>query len=165
MCDLEWLPSSWECFASPESRRKGSGDRLPHAQAPANTRAAFAGPSCQFSHPCGVTFVKAKSYEGVTSNKRPKEILGLDVDIKNRTVIVLEDIIDTGITISEIVDRLMEKEPLKIKVATLFFKRDVFNKKVNIDYIGIEIPDDFVVGFGMDYNGLGRNLKDVYTIN
>ena len=118
----------------------------------------------RFEHPCNVSFVKLRSYDGLTSNNKPKELIGLNTDLKGRSVVIIEDIVDTGITISNIIEKIKEQEPKSIAVATLFFKPGVFNKKVNIDYIGIPIPDDFIVGFGMDYRELGRNLKEIYTI-
>ncbi|NQY67263.1 MAG: hypoxanthine phosphoribosyltransferase [Flavobacteriales bacterium] len=118
----------------------------------------------QLNLECTISFIRLKSYDGTHSNKSPKEMLGLDVDIKNKEVVVLEDIVDSGTTIEKIVTELNKEPSCNVKVASLFFKPEVYNKEINIDYIGVEIPDDFIVGFGMDYRELGRNLKDIYTI-
>lgn len=111
-----------------------------------------------------ISFIKLASYAGMDSTGEVKQLLGLSEDIKDRTVIILEDIIDTGNTLSKIYDTF-EKLPVKeLKLATLFFKPDVFTKALHIDYIAISIPDKFIVGYGLDYDGLGRNLKDIYQI-
>jgi len=113
---------------------------------------------------CEISFVKLASYEGTTSTGEVSELVGLTENLTNRTVVILEDIIDTGNTLSKIYD-IFEKEPVKqLKLATLFFKPDVFKKALQIDYIGLSIPDRFIVGYGLDYNGLGRNLKDIYEL-
>lgn len=113
---------------------------------------------------CEVTFVKLASYEGTNSTGQVNELVGLNQDLTGRTVVILEDIIDTGNTLVKIYD-IFEKLPIKqLKLATLFFKPDVFKKALPIDYIGISIPDRFIVGYGLDYDGLGRNLKDIYEL-
>lgn len=113
---------------------------------------------------CEVSFVKLTSYEGENSTGQVHELVGLSEDLTNRTVVILEDIIDTGNTLAKIYD-IFEHLPIKqLKLATLFFKPDVFKKSLHIDYIGISIPDKFIVGYGLDYDGLGRNLKSIYQI-
>jgi adenylate kinase len=113
---------------------------------------------------CEVSFVKLASYEGDNSTGNAKQLVGLNEDLEGRTVIVLEDIIDTGNTLEEIYRIFKNRKLKQLKIATLFFKPDVFKKELAIDYIGIPIPDKFIVGYGLDYNGLGRNLKDIYQI-
>ncbi|MDR2009333.1 MAG: hypoxanthine phosphoribosyltransferase [Bacteroidales bacterium] len=113
---------------------------------------------------CEISFLKLASYEGVSSSGNIKRLIGLNEDIKNRTVIILEDIIDTGITIEHIVKQLKGYEPAEILIATLLYKPEAYNKKYKIDYCCFEIPNDFIVGFGLDYNGNGRNLKHIYKI-
>src|SRR5690554_5493739 len=109
-----------------------------------------------------ICFIKLASYEGETRNE-VQEIIGLCVDIKNRDVILVEDIVDTGNTLKFILDQVKEKEPASISICTLLLKpKKLQHQFKNIAYVGFEIPDDFVVGYGMDYNGLGRNLKDIY---
>ena len=111
-----------------------------------------------------ISFVKLASYEGVNSSGKVNELVGLSEDLTNKTVVILEDIIDTGNTLAKIYD-IFEDLPIKqLKLATLFFKPDVFKKALHIDYIGMPIPDRFIVGYGLDYDGLGRNLKDIYQL-
>lgn len=114
--------------------------------------------------PCQITFLKLASYQGTSSTGTVKRLIGINEDIKNKTVIILEDIIDTGNTLESIIKQLRGYEPAEIKVATLLFKPDAYEKDIHIDYVGIDIPNDFIVGYGLDYDGYGRNLKDIYTI-
>lgn len=117
-----------------------------------------------FPYPCEVSFIKLNSYKGTQSSGEITELIGLQEDLTNRNVIILEDIIDTGTTLQKIYD-LFKNIPLKsLKIASLFFKPDVFKKELHIDYIGITIPDEFIVGYGLDYNNQGRNLKSIYKI-
>jgi adenylate kinase len=92
-----------------------------------------------------------------------RELIGLNESLEGKTVVILEDIIDSGNTIEEIVDKIKEKDPLEIRIASLLVKPDAFKKDFVIDFIGLEIPNDFIVGYGLDYNGLGRNLTAIYT--
>ena len=114
--------------------------------------------------PCTISFLKLASYQGTASTGKVKRLIGINEDIKDKTVIVLEDIIDTGITMEQIKKQLIGYEPKKIVVATLFFKPDAYRTNDHIDYIGVEIPNDFIVGFGLDYDGYGRNLTNVYKL-
>lgn len=114
--------------------------------------------------PCEISFVKLSSYQGTQSTENIKTILGLNEDIKGRTVVILEDIIDTGHTIEDMVNGLLEKEPAELYIGTLLFKPNAYKKNLKIHYIGIEIPNDFIVGYGLDYDGFGRNLADIYKI-
>ena len=113
---------------------------------------------------CEVSFVKLSSYENTNSTGTVKQLVGLNENIEGRTVVILEDIIDTGATLEEIYTIFRDKKLKKLKIATLFFKPDVFRKGLHIDYIGISIPDKFIVGYGLDYNGLGRNLASIYQL-
>jgi hypoxanthine phosphoribosyltransferase len=113
---------------------------------------------------CEVDFVKVASYEGTESSHEVNKLIGLNKNLEGRTVVIVEDIVDTGTTIEQLKIALKKQNPKILKVATLFLKPDVYKKEVKLDYVGIRIPNNFVVGFGMDYNGLGRNLKDVYQI-
>src|SRR5690606_18067889 len=113
---------------------------------------------------CEVTFIKLASYEGVKSTEDIQRLIGLTQNLKGRTVIVLEDIIDTGNTLAE-VHRIFKNENVKsLKIATLFYKPEAYKKDFKIHYIGIKIPNKFIVGYGLDYDGLGRNLPEVYQI-
>ena len=113
---------------------------------------------------CEVSFVKMASYEGTKSTNEVKELIGLNQNLEGRTVVIVEDIVDTGNTIEELKAILKVQKVKHLKIATLFFKPDAFKKDIKLDYIGIRIPNKFIVGFGLDYDGLGRNLQDVYQL-
>jgi adenylate kinase len=118
----------------------------------------------KYPKPCEVTFIKLASYEGVKSSEDIQRLIGLTQDLTGRTVVILEDIIDTGNTLAEI-HRIFENENVKaLKIATLFYKPEAYKKDFKLHYVGIEIPDKFIVGFGLDYDGLGRDLPAVYQI-
>ena len=114
---------------------------------------------------CEVSFVKLASYNGTSSTENVKQLVGINEDLTGRTVIILEDIIDTGNTLQEIYNIFKDKNLKQLKVATLFFKPDVFKKELPIDYIGKSIEDKFIVGYGLDYNGLGRNYPAIYQLS
>ncbi|MES2240944.1 MAG: hypoxanthine phosphoribosyltransferase [Bacteroidota bacterium] len=117
-----------------------------------------------YKKPCEVSFVKMASYDGMASTNEVKELIGLNQDLTGRSVVVIEDIIDTGHTIVELKELFKKQNPKHFKIATLFFKPEAYKKDVKIDYIGIQIPNKFIVGFGLDYDGLGRNLPEVYQL-
>jgi hypoxanthine phosphoribosyltransferase len=118
-----------------------------------------------YTSECEISFVKMASYEKTTSTGNVNQLLGLNEDLKGRTVVVLEDIVDTGNTLEKIYE-ILETENIKtLKIATLFFKPSVFDKDLKIDYVGMEIPDEFILGYGLDYDGLGRNLSDIYKLS
>lgn len=111
-----------------------------------------------------ITFVRIASYKGVNTTKDMKEVLGLNESIKGRTVVIVEDIVDTGHTIERLITQFETLKPKEIKIATLLFKPDALVKDVKPDYVALEIPNDFIVGYGLDYDGYGRNLQDIYKI-
>jgi len=111
-----------------------------------------------------ISFVKLASYEGTSSSGFIKELIGWNEDIKNKTVVIVEDIVDTGITLERIVGELIIRKAYEIKIAAMLFKPGAYTKDIRLDYVGFEIPNDFVVGYGLDYDGLGRNLPSVYTL-
>ncbi len=117
-----------------------------------------------YNKPCELSFIKLSSYQGTSTTEKINELIGLGIDVKNRTVIILEDIIDTGNTLVVLYDLFKDKQVKNFKVATLFFKPDAYKKDLPIDYIGMEIPHKFIVGFGLDYDEQGRNLPEVYQL-
>ena len=117
-----------------------------------------------YSKPCEVSFIKLASYEGTSTTNEVKQLIGINQDLTGRIVIVIEDIVDTGNTLVEL-KALFKKQNVKhFKIATLFLKPDAYKKDIKIDYVGIRIPDKFIVGYGLDYDGLGRNLSEVYQL-
>lgn len=119
----------------------------------------------KYTSPCEVTFVKMASYEGVTTTENVKQLIGLNQDLTGRSVIIIEDIVDTGNTLVELKELFKSQNVKHLKIATLFFKPDAYKKDVKIDYIGIRIPNKFIVGYGLDYDGIGRNLPEVYQLS
>ena len=117
-----------------------------------------------YKEDCEVSFVKLASYQGTSTTEKVRQLVGLNEDLEGRTVVILEDIIDTGNTLQEIYEIFKDKKVKQLKIATLFFKPDVFKKELPIDYIGKSIPDKFIVGYGLDYNGLGRNYPAIYQL-
>lgn len=111
-----------------------------------------------------ITFVKLKSYEGTQSSGSIKQIHGLTVDIKDRTIIVVEDIIDTGCTMKYLIEDLKEKQPSEVKIASLLLKPDSLQYKLNVDYIGFNIPNKYIIGYGLDIDEQARNLPDIYVL-
>lgn len=117
-----------------------------------------------YPNPCEVTFIKLASYEGLKSSDDIQRLIGITQDLTGRTVVILEDIIDSGKTLAE-VHRIFKNENVKeLKIATLFYKPEAYKKDFKLHYVGIEIPDKFIVGYGLDYNGLGRNLPAIYQL-
>lgn len=114
--------------------------------------------------PCEITFVKLSSYEGLLTTGTVKEVIGLNESVVGRNVIVVEDIVDTGITMERILHSLEAKGAKSIRVATFFQKPDALKRPIKVDYVAMKIPNDFIVGYGLDYDGYGRNLKEIYTV-
>ncbi|MGZ3865786.1 MAG: hypoxanthine phosphoribosyltransferase [Bacteroidia bacterium] len=114
--------------------------------------------------PCEISFVKLSSYSGTTTTGDVIELIGLTENIENRTVIIVEDIVDTGTTLVKLHNLLKARNAKEIKTVTLLFKPEAYKKDLKLDYVGIEIKNEFVVGYGLDYDGLGRNLKDIYIL-
>ena len=114
--------------------------------------------------PCEISFVRMASYEGTSSTGDVKQLIGLKEDIKDRTVVIVEDIIDSGLTMVHLLDLLKEKQPADIKIAALLVKPGNLNVNLDIPYCCFEIPNDFIVGYGLDYDGEGRNLPSIYTV-
>ena len=114
--------------------------------------------------PCEISFVKLASYQGVTSTGTIKEIIGLNEDIRGREVIIVEDIVDTGATMKRMLETLGTREPSGLHITTLLLKPGKLTVPLNIEYAAMEIPNDFIVGYGLDYDQQGRNLRDIYTL-
>ena len=94
-----------------------------------------------------------------------KQLIGLNESIKGKRVVIIEDIVDSGLTLESIMEKIGAYEPENIKVATMFLKPDAYKKDFPIDYVGVKIPNDFILGYGLDYEGYGRNLKDLYKLD
>ena len=108
--------------------------------------------------------MKLASYQGVTSTGVIKEVIGLNEDIAGRTVVIVEDIVDTGLTMQRLLDTLGTRNPQEIHIASLLVKPEKLKVDLNIEYVAMEIPNDFIVGYGLDYDGFGRNYPDIYTV-
>jgi len=114
--------------------------------------------------PCEISFVKFASYDGTLTTSKVKELIGVGEELSGSHIIIVEDIVDTGITMQKLLQDIEEKNPIDVRIACFCFKPDAFEKDFNIDYLGMRIPNDFIVGYGLDYNGYGRNLPDIYKI-
>ena len=114
--------------------------------------------------PCEISFVKLASYQGTTSTGKVKEVFGINEDLSGRTVVIVEDIVESGQTMKQMIESLGTRNPESVRICTLFFKPEKLKEDLDLDYVAFRIPDDFIVGYGLDYDGLGRELKDVYTI-
>lgn len=117
-----------------------------------------------YDAPCETSFVKYHSYRGLKSTGKLKEALGVDAGLEGKTVIIVEDIIDSGNTMKEFLPIILEKNPKKVVIVTLLYKPEALEHELSIDHIGFSIDNIFVVGYGLDYDGLGRNLKDIYKL-
>jgi len=114
--------------------------------------------------PCEITFIKLSSYDGLYTSGIVKDIIGLNESVVGRNVVVVEDIVDTGITMERILGSLRTKGAKEIRIATFLQKPDALQRDIMVDYVAMKIPNDFIVGYGLDYDGYGRNLKDIYTV-
>lgn len=114
--------------------------------------------------PCEISFVKLASYQGTTSTGTIKEVIGLNEDLAGRTIVIVEDIVDTGFTMKRMVESLGTRGPKSIHICTLLLKPGKLQVPLNIEYAAMSIPNDFIVGYGLDYDQQGRNLRDIYTL-
>jgi hypoxanthine phosphoribosyltransferase len=117
-----------------------------------------------FLSPCEISFIKLASYEGTESTGNIQTLIGLNNQIENRDIIIIEDIVDTGNTVKKILDLVKDHKPASVKILTLLFKPEAFQEDFEIDYVGFEIENKFVVGYGLDYDGYGRNLDQIYVV-
>lgn len=118
----------------------------------------------EVSIPCEITFVRMSSYVGTSSTGQVKELIGLKESIEGRTVVIVEDIIDSGLTMKDLLATLQAKNPKEVRIASLLVKPGNLKVDLDIPYCCFKIPNDFIVGYGLDYDGEGRNLKDIYTV-
>ena len=115
---------------------------------------------------CEIHFIKVSSYEGTESTGSITNIIGLNQNIFEKDVLIVEDIIDTGLTLNNLIDTLIKENPLSINACSMLWKTEKYNgREINTKFIGKEIPNKFVIGYGLDYDNFGRNLPDIYTIN
>ena len=112
-----------------------------------------------------LSFVRYASYEGTASTGTVRELLGFPESCRGRDVIIVEDIVDSGVSMEHMLARLAERKPASVAVCTLFFKPGSFRKDFPIDYIGMKIADEFILGYGLDYNGMGRTYRDIYILD
>jgi hypoxanthine phosphoribosyltransferase len=114
--------------------------------------------------PCEISFVKLASYQGTTSTGSIKEVIGINEDLTNRNIIILEDIVESGLTIKRMIEQIGTRNPASVQVCTLFFKPEKLKEDLKLDYVAFSIPNDFILGYGLDYDQQGRQLKDVYSL-
>ena len=114
--------------------------------------------------PCEISFVKLASYQGTTSTGKIKEVIGVNEDLTGRTIIIVEDIIESGLTMKRMVETLGTRNPASVHICTLFQKPELLQVELNVEYVAMVIPNDFIVGYGLDYDQQGRQLRDVYSL-
>jgi hypoxanthine phosphoribosyltransferase len=114
--------------------------------------------------PCEISFVKLASYQGTTSTGKIKEVIGINENLAGRNVIIVEDIVETGFTMKRMLETLGTRNPASLHICTLLLKPDCLKVPLDIEYVALRIPNDFIVGYGLDYDQQGRNLRDIYTI-
>ena len=114
--------------------------------------------------PCEISFVKLASYQGTVSTGKVKEVIGINENLAGRTIVIVEDIVESGTTMRRMIEQLGTRNPASVHICTLFFKPDKLKEDLTLDYVAFRIPDDFIVGYGLDYDQQGRGLKDIYTI-
>ena len=118
----------------------------------------------EISLPCEISFVKLASYQGVSTTGQIREVIGLNIDLTGRRVIIVEDIVDTGLTMAHMLEELKQQNPASIDICTLLLKPGKLQVDLDIKYCCLEIPNDFIVGYGLDYDGYGRNTRDIFTL-
>ena len=114
--------------------------------------------------PCEISFVKLASYQGVTSSGTVKEVIGINENLSGRTVIIVEDIVESGLTMKRMIESIGTRNPASVHICTLLLKPDRLKVPLTIDYVAFRIPNDFILGYGLDYDQQGRQLKDIYTL-
>lgn len=114
--------------------------------------------------PCEISFVKLASYQGTTSTGKVREVIGINEDLSGRHVIIVEDIVESGLTMMKMIESLGTRNPASIRICSLLVKPEKLTVPLNIQYAVMNIPNDFIVGYGLDYDGEGRNLRDIYVV-
>ncbi len=114
--------------------------------------------------PCEISFVKLASYQGTTSTGKVKEVLGVNENLAGRTIVIIEDIVETGRTMKQMIESLGTRNPASVHICSLFVKPEKVEDELTIDYAAFSIPNDFIVGYGLDYDQQGRNLREIYTL-
>lgn len=114
--------------------------------------------------PCEISFVKLASYQGVTSSGTVKEVIGINENLSGRTVIIVEDIVESGLTMKRMIESIGTRNPASVHICTLLLKPDRLKVPLDIDYVAFRIPNDFILGYGLDYDQQGRQLRDIYTL-
>ena len=114
--------------------------------------------------PCEISFVKLSSYAGTQSTGDVRQLIGLSDSLRGRNVVIVEDIVDSGLTMLRLLDLVREHEPRDVRICSLLVKPDKLKVDMHVDYVAMEIPNDFIVGYGLDYDGMGRNLPSIYTL-
>ena len=114
--------------------------------------------------PCEISFVKLASYQGTTSTGTIHEVIGINENLSGRTVVIVEDSVESGLTIKRMMEQIGTRNPASVQVCTLFFKPERLKEDLKLDYVAFEIPNDFILGYGLDYDQQGRGLRDLYTL-
>ena len=114
--------------------------------------------------PCEISFVKLASYQGTTSTGKVKEVIGINEDLSGRTIIIVEDIVESGLTMKRMIESIGTRNPESVNICTLLLKPDRLKTDLDIKYVAFSIPNDFILGYGLDYDQQGRNLRDIYTV-
>ena len=114
--------------------------------------------------PCEISFVKLASYQGVISTGSVREVIGISEDLSDRTVVIVEDIVDTGLTMKRMIESIGTRNPASVHICTLLLKPEKLQEELDVEYVAMKIPNDFIVGYGLDYDQQGRNLRDIYTV-
>lgn len=141
------------------------GDKNPLLLAVLNGSFIFAADLMrEMTIPCEISFVKLASYQGTTSTGKIKEVIGINEDLTGRTIVIVEDIVESGLTMKRMVESLGTRNPESVHICTLLLKPERLQTKLDIEYVAFSIPNDFILGYGLDYDQQGRNLKDIYTI-
>ena len=114
--------------------------------------------------PCEISFVKLASYQGTTSTGSIHEVIGINENLSGRTVVIVEDIVESGLTVTRMMEQIGTRNPATVQVCTLFFKPDRLKEDLKPDYVAFSIPNDFILGYGLDYDQQGRNLREIYSL-